>query len=82
MTKSSGVRRLALALSLGSLGKCAADAESLKTEIVLAHHHEDLGWVSHYTGKDNLKVSIYSKGEELPAVDGASTMPLPNVGRE
>jgi len=82
MKSSLSMRHLTVALSLGSLGKCTAHANSLKSEIVLAHHGEDLSWVSQYTGKPNLDVTIYSKADDMPEIAGAASQPLPNVGRE
>jgi len=76
------MKSLALTLSVGALGALALDKKPLRTEVVLAHFAEDLGWVSQFIGKANTDIKIYSKAAELPHIAGVQAMPLPNVGRE
>jgi len=76
------MKSLALTLSVGALGALALDQKPLRTEVVLAHFAEDLGWVSQFIGKPNTDIKIYSKAAELPHIAGVQAMPLPNVGRE
>mmetsp|Transcript_88783 Transcript_88783/g.240151 ORF Transcript_88783/g.240151 Transcript_88783/m.240151 type:complete len:360 (+) Transcript_88783:143-1222(+) len=82
MKASRSMSRVALVLSLGSIGAWAVDGKALRTEVVLAHYEEDMTWVSQYTGKKNLDVTIYSKAAELPEIAGVVTLPLANFGRE
>jgi len=77
-----GMRGLALGLSLGSFCSWAVDGKALRTELVLAHYAEDLSWVSRYTGKENIDVTVYSKADDIPEVAGALVLPLANFGRE
>jgi len=55
-----------------------------QVEVVLAHHSEDLTWLSHIPG--NVGMHVYTKGPEmqldLPMAPGISLHRLPNVGRE
>merc|ERR1719478_711017 len=65
---------------------CQSLAHSSQVEVVLAHHTEDLSWLSSIP-KD-VHLQIYTKGPQMkfwarmPFLSGASLQQLPNVGRE
>jgi len=53
-------------------------------EVVVAHHREDLSWLSRLP--EDLRIRIYTKGSQLesnqPPHSGISQQQLPNLGRE
>lgn len=71
------------ALYVLNIGLLACHATVLpETEVVLAHHHEDLSWLTNYRESyPAIKFTVYSKTNDSSMLpDGA--VPLPNVGRE
>jgi uncharacterized protein YoxC len=62
----------------------SSGVKASQVEVVLAHHNEDLSWLSKLP--EDVSIQVYTKDSHmeanLPARLGASLQQLPNVGRE